>query len=85
MSSVVIFGDGSWDAIIHEKKLNHSATPLAHFPLCMTTYDEVFDLISIMDQSTTCLGNPEERFIDVCKRKEIGASEKWLAFWIAQH
>ena len=69
VSSVVIFGDHTWDAIIHERKLDHSATLLARFPQCMSATTEVVDLISILDKSTTCLGNPEEGFVEVCKKR----------------
>jgi len=69
VSSVVIYENHSWDVIIHEKKIGHSVAAIARFPQKISSSDAILDLISVVENSTTCPGNPEEKFVDECRRK----------------
>ncbi len=67
--SVIIHLDGSWDVFTGETKVNPAGSALSRIPSCMPSADVALDLIHAVDSTPICLGNPEEKFIDVCKSK----------------
>ena len=67
--SVIIRQDYSWDVFLYKRKISQTSPALSRFPPLLTSSDTVIDLIHSVDELTICPGNPEETFINVCKKK----------------
>ena len=69
LSSVTIHQDGTWDVVSLSQKVNHASSLFNEFGRCVQSADNILRLIHQVDRASHCPANPEERFLEVCRRK----------------
>ena len=68
-ASVIIDSDRTWNAYVGDKKVPDTCTVLAKFRSSPLTEDKLTDVIKAIDSASLCPGNPDEKFVSVCKDK----------------
>ena len=67
--TVNIHSDMSWDVFFHDRKLPTGIPLLSGFPDHITSSDVAMKLFSAVDSAFTCIGSPDEKFINMCSMR----------------
>ena len=67
-SSVTIYPDNVWKVFIHDNKVPAKCPILAIFPDNILL-SQVSALVDTMHSAVKCPGNPEEKFVNICKKR----------------
>ena len=67
-SSVSIYPDNVWKVFIHDKKVPAKCPLLATFPDNILL-SQVSTLVDTVHSAARCPGNPEEKYVDICKKR----------------
>ena len=69
-TSLSIHLDGTWSVFFVGHKIPKTNMSLGKFPNNITSIDVINQLIFVLNHASLCLGNSEEKYIDVCKRRK---------------
>ena len=68
-ASIILDSDCTWNVYVGGKKLPETCDVRARFRSSPLTYDKLTDMMKAIDNSVLCPGNPDEKFVSVCKDK----------------
>ncbi len=71
-SSVTLHQDGTWTVFFLGQIIAVNNSVLTKFPECITLTPTLQEIIFAVDRATLCPGNPEEKYVSVCKRRKDG-------------
>lgn len=66
--SIVFYRDNSWKVYAFGKKVPASSEVLTQFPDCLPSEGHA-KLVHAVHKAVLCPGNPEDKFVSVCKQK----------------
>lgn len=68
-STIHIAENGSYTVFFHGHKISATNVILSALPMHIHSTAILQNIISAIDEAVLCPGNPDEKFVDVCKRR----------------
>lgn len=69
-ASIAVHQDGTWTVFLLSQKIPANNLVLSKFSKNIISTDILQELIFTVDEAALCPGNPEEKFVSVCKIKK---------------